>query len=57
MASLTLENLILYNVFLEKRISIKKPMITSLTFQDNNAENAINFYVELSDNSNDHTPE
>ncbi len=26
-------------------------MITSLTFQDNNAENAMNFYVELFDNS------
>lgn len=26
-------------------------MITSLTFQDNNAENAMNFYVALFDNS------
>jgi len=30
---------------------MKKPMMTSLTFQDNNAENAMNFYVELFDNS------
>jgi predicted 3-demethylubiquinone-9 3-methyltransferase (glyoxalase superfamily) len=27
-------------------------MIRSLTFQDNNAENAMNFYVKLFDNSN-----
>jgi predicted 3-demethylubiquinone-9 3-methyltransferase (glyoxalase superfamily) len=30
---------------------MKNQMITSLTFQDNNAENAMNFYVELFDNS------
>jgi len=30
---------------------MKKPMIRSLTFQENNAENAMNFYVELFDNS------
>jgi predicted 3-demethylubiquinone-9 3-methyltransferase (glyoxalase superfamily) len=30
---------------------MKNRMITSLTFQDNNAENAMNFYVELFDNS------
>lgn len=30
---------------------MKKSIITSLTFQDNNAENAMNFYVELFDNS------
>lgn len=29
----------------------KKQMMTSLTFQDGNAENAMNFYVELFDNS------
>lgn len=30
---------------------MNKRMITSLTFQDNNAEKAMNFYVELFDNS------
>ena len=30
---------------------MKKQMITSLTFQDNNAENAMNFYVALFNNS------
>lgn len=30
---------------------MKKPIITSLTFQDNNAEVAMNFYVDLFDNS------
>ncbi|WP_408039775.1 VOC family protein [Tenacibaculum amylolyticum] len=30
---------------------MKKQMIRSLTFQDNNAENAMNFYIELFDNS------
>lgn len=30
---------------------MKQQMITSLTFQDNNAEKAMNFYVELFDNS------
>ena len=30
---------------------MKHPMITSLTFQDNNAENAMNFYVALFNNS------
>tara|TARA_Y100001954_G_scaffold238744_1_gene308029 strand:- start:1264 stop:1662 length:399 start_codon:yes stop_codon:yes gene_type:complete len=30
---------------------MKKPMITTLTFQDNNAENAMNFYVALFNNS------
>ena len=30
---------------------MKKQMIVSLTFQDNNAENAMNYYVELFDNS------
>lgn len=30
---------------------MKKPIVTSLTFQDNNAERAMNFYVELFDNS------
>lgn len=29
----------------------KKPIITSLTFQDNRAEDAMNFYVDLFDNS------
>lgn len=30
---------------------MNEQMITSLTFQDNNAENAMNFFVELFDNS------
>ena len=30
---------------------MKNQIITSLTFQDNNAENAMNFYVELFKNS------
>lgn len=30
---------------------MKNQMIRSLTFQDNNAENAMNFYVDLFDNS------
>lgn len=30
---------------------MKNQMVRSLTFQDNNAENAMNFYVELFDNS------
>lgn len=30
---------------------MKKPIITSLTFQDNNAEKAMNFYVALFDNA------
>ncbi len=30
---------------------MKKQIITSLTFQDGNAEKAMNFYVELFDNS------
>lgn len=30
---------------------MKKPIITSLTFQDNNAEQAMDFYVKIFDNS------
>lgn len=30
---------------------MKKPMVTSLTFQDGNAEVAMNFYIDLFDNS------
>ena len=30
---------------------MKKPIVTSLTFQDGNAEKAMNFYVQLFDNS------
>lgn len=30
---------------------MKKTIITSLTFQDNNAEEAMNFYIDLFDNS------
>jgi len=41
----------LQNRLTENTSTMKKPIITFLTFQDNNAENAMNFYVELFDNS------
>lgn len=34
-----------------KKNAMKKQMYRFLTFQDNNAENAMNFYVEIFDNS------
>lgn len=45
------ENDSLKNIVAINEAIMKKQMITSLTFQDNNAENAMNFYVELFDNS------
>jgi len=45
------ENDSLKNIVTINEATMKKQMITSLTFQDNNAENAMNFYVELFDNS------
>ena len=38
-------------ILITKKISMKNQMIRSLTFQDGNAEKAMNFYVELFDNS------
>jgi predicted 3-demethylubiquinone-9 3-methyltransferase (glyoxalase superfamily) len=45
------ENDSLKNILKQNETIMKNQMITSLTFQDNNAENAMNFYVELFDNS------
>lgn len=45
------ENDSLKNMLKQNKSIMKNQMITSLTFQDNNAENAMNFYVELFDNS------
>jgi len=39
------------NASFEKNVSLKNQIATFLTFQDNNAENAMNFYVELFENS------
>jgi predicted 3-demethylubiquinone-9 3-methyltransferase (glyoxalase superfamily) len=45
------ENDSLKNILNQNKANMNSQMITSLTFQDNNAENAMNFYVELFDNS------
>lgn len=45
------ENDSLRNVLTQNKLTMKNQMITSLTFQDNNAENAMNFYVEVFDNA------
>jgi predicted 3-demethylubiquinone-9 3-methyltransferase (glyoxalase superfamily) len=45
------ENDSLKNILTQNRATLKKQIITFLTFQDNNAENAMNFYVKLFDNS------
>lgn len=45
------ENDSLKNIVAKNEAIMKKQMITSLTFQDNKAEDAMNFYVELFDNS------
>jgi predicted 3-demethylubiquinone-9 3-methyltransferase (glyoxalase superfamily) len=45
------ENDSLKNMLKQNKSIMKNQLITSLTFQDNNAENAMNFYVELFDNS------
>lgn len=41
----------LNHVLIQNNTTMKKQIATFLTFQDNNAENAMNFYVELFDNS------
>lgn len=41
----------LKNELIRNEATVKNQIITFLTFQDNNAENAMNFYVELFDNS------
>jgi len=38
-------------IIIQNKGIVKNQMIRSLTFQDGNAENAMNFYVELFDNS------
>jgi predicted 3-demethylubiquinone-9 3-methyltransferase (glyoxalase superfamily) len=49
---LKVENDSLKNILTQNKVATKNQMIRSLTFQDNNAENAMNFYVKLFDNSN-----
>lgn len=39
------------NITNQNKNSMKNQISTFLTFQDNNAENAMNFYVELFENS------
>jgi len=41
----------LKNVLIQNKTTMKNQIIPFFTFQDNNAENAMNFYVELFDNS------
>jgi predicted 3-demethylubiquinone-9 3-methyltransferase (glyoxalase superfamily) len=41
----------LKNIITQNKADMKNQMATSLTFQDNNAEKAMIFYVELFDNS------
>jgi len=48
---LKVENDSLISILTQNNETMKKQMIRSLTFQDNNAENAMNFYVELFDNT------
>jgi predicted 3-demethylubiquinone-9 3-methyltransferase (glyoxalase superfamily) len=48
---LKLENDSLKNLLIKDKTNMKNQIATFLTFQDNNAENAMNFYVELFDNS------
>ncbi len=48
---LQIENDSLKSVLTENKTTMKKQIKTFLTFQDNNAESAMNFYVELFDNS------
>ena len=45
------ENDSLKNILKQNKAIMKDQMATSLTFQDNNAENAMKFYVALFDNS------
>jgi len=48
---LQVKNDSLVNILTQHEATAKNQMSTFLTFQDNNAENAMNFYVELFDNS------
>jgi predicted 3-demethylubiquinone-9 3-methyltransferase (glyoxalase superfamily) len=48
---LQLENDSLKKIITENKVSKKQKITTFLTFQKNNAEEAMNFYVELFDNS------
>ncbi|MGB1269612.1 MAG: VOC family protein, partial [Flavobacteriaceae bacterium] len=48
---LQLENDSLKKIVSENTSSTKQPIATFLTFQKNNAETAMNFYVKLFDNS------
>lgn len=48
---LKIENDSLKSVATRNEVTAKDQIITSLTFQDNKAENAMNFYVGLFDNS------
>lgn len=48
---LKIENDSLRTVLLQKENTMKNQIIRSLTFQDGNAEKAMNFYVALFDNS------
>ena len=48
---LKIENDSLRNALIKNELSMKKQIATFLTFQDNNAEKAMIFYVELFDNS------
>ena len=48
---LKVENDSLKNLLAETKDTMKKQMIRSLTFQNKKAENAMNFYIELFDNS------
>ena len=48
---LQVENDSLKNKLIKNKATKKNQIIPFLTFQDNNAENAMNFYVDLFDNS------
>lgn len=48
---LQLENDSLKNKLIQNKATMKNQITTFLTFQDNNAEQAMNFYVDLFDNS------
>lgn len=48
---LQIENDSLNTILTQKKGIMKNQMIRSLTFQDGNAENAMNFYVKIFDNS------
>lgn len=48
---LQMENDSLNSMLIENKTNVNNQIFRFLTFQDNNAENAMNFYVELFDNS------